>query len=216
MAESKKAMAEQHSHRLVGGQSSAWQRQERLDDAARLAIAQAEEAAGAAGLHHATSDLLLFALIGDDHAAPSRALLACGADPAAIRAEVARPPRTGGGSGRSPLNAAAREAVVLGVNEARRSGRERAGPGHLLLGVLQEGTGAGVRAIKRQGVSLTALRDAVNGQIDEHDLFRSSQVDQLVAELLERVESIVVCPGCAIRLPAGFNYCYRCGAKIGD
>ena len=61
--------------------------------------------------------------------------------------------RADGGSERSPLSGAAREAVVLGVNEARRAGTEHAGTGHLLLGLLEEGTGAGVRSIKRQGVS---------------------------------------------------------------
>jgi ATP-dependent Clp protease ATP-binding subunit ClpA len=209
-------MAEQRPHRIVGGQSSAWQRQERLDDGARLAIEQAEEAAGAAGLRHATSDLLLFALIGDDHAAAARALQSRGVDPAAIRAQIKLPTRVEGVSGWSPLGAAAREAVVLGVNEARRAGRERAGVDHLLLGLLQEGTGAGVRAIKRQGVSLSALREAVKSQTDERDLYHVSQIDQQVAELLERVGSTVVCPRCAIKLPEGFTYCYRCGARIGD
>jgi ATP-dependent Clp protease ATP-binding subunit ClpA len=209
-------MAEQRPRRIVGGQSSAWQRQERLDDGARLAIEQAEEAAGAAGLRYATSDLLLFALIGDDHAAAARALQSCGVDPAAIRAQIKLPTRAEGVSGRSPLGAAAREAVVLGVNEARRAGRERAGVDHLLLGLLQEGTGAGVRAIKRQGVSLSALREAVGSQTDERDLYHVSQIDQLVAELLERVGSTVVCPRCANELPEGFTYCYRCGARIGD
>jgi ATP-dependent Clp protease ATP-binding subunit ClpC len=209
-------MAEQRPRRLVGGQSTAWQRQERLDEAARLAIEQAEAAAGTAGLRQATSDLLLFALIGDHSAAASRALRACGADPEAIRAQVQLPARADVGAGRVPLSAAAREAVVLGVNEARRAGREQAGTGHLLLGLLQEGTGTAVSAMKRLGVSLSALREAVNSQTDEGVLYRTSQIDQLVAELLERVESTVVCPRCAIRLPEGFTYCYRCGAKIGD
>jgi ATP-dependent Clp protease ATP-binding subunit ClpA len=210
-------MAEQYTRRLVGN-PTAWQSQERLTPAARRAVEWAEETAGARGLRRATPDLLLYALIIDDQTVPSRALLACGGDPAAIRSDLDRrsTSRADGGSERSPLSDAAREAVVLGVNEARRAGAEHAGTGHLLLGLLEEGTGAGVRSIKRQGVPLAALRDAVNSLTDEdeNDVAYSAEVDQILAELLERVSTVLACPRCGITLPAGFNYCYRCGANL--
>ena len=185
------------------GSRGAWQSHERLGVPARRAVQRAETDAAARGLRQATPDILLLALLEEADGVPARARTAA----------------LEGGSPlheRSPLDAAAREGVILGVNEARRAGFEQAGAGHILLGVLEASTGAGVRLLARRGARLRTLRPLI------HELERLSGDDGAnlftltFAALLNHIGGTGACPRCHAPLHASFHYCYNCGASVGE
>jgi ATP-dependent Clp protease ATP-binding subunit ClpA len=72
------------------------------------------------------------------------------------------PGRTGGRrwgrSGHIPFTARAKKSLERGLRQAITLGDTRIGSEHLLLGVLDEGSGLGVRMLRDVGVELRALR----------------------------------------------------------
>jgi Clp amino terminal domain, pathogenicity island component len=187
---------------LLFGSRGAWQSQERLGLPARRAVQRAETDAAARGLSQATPDILLVALLEEADGVPARARTA---------ALDGGPPQRE----RSPLDAAAREGVILGVNEARRAGFEQAGAGHILLGVLEARTGTGARLLARRGARLRTLRPLV------HELERLSGDDGAnlftltFAALLNHVGGACACPRCRAPIHTSFHFCYNCGAAAG-
>jgi hypothetical protein len=116
---------------------------------------------------------------------------------------------------RSPLDAAAREGVILGINEARRAGFQQAGAGHILLGVLEARTGTGARLLARRGARLRTLRPLI------HELERLSGDDRAslftltFAALLNHLGGACACPRCRAPIHTSFHFCYNCGAAAG-
>jgi len=196
---------------IIGSQG-AWQGQDRLDEAARHAVQFAEALGAEYGQRQSAPDMLLLALLDDHDAVPARALLALDVELDAVGVELNRVVKRRGPplDGRSALDADAREAVILGVNEARRAGFNQAGTGHLLLGVLEART-PGARVLVRQGVAVGPLRDIVNeleqaGVLPDAHLFAAG-----FAKLLTRIGGGVTCPNCQAALHHSFHYCYNCG-----
>ncbi len=113
---------------IIGSQG-AWQGQDRLDEAARHAVQFAEALGAEYGQRQSAPDMLLLALLDDHDAVPARALLALDVELDAVGVEINRVVKRRGPplDGRSALDADAREAVILGVNEARRAGFNQAG-----------------------------------------------------------------------------------------
>jgi hypothetical protein len=62
------------------------------------------------------------------------------------------------GQGFGRFSPRARNVVIAAQNEARTSGNNGIGPGHLLLGLLSEPDGLAVKAIVRQGIALETVR----------------------------------------------------------
>jgi Clp amino terminal domain, pathogenicity island component len=188
---------------LLFGSRGAWQSHERLGVPARRAVQRAETDAAARGLRQATPDILLLALLEEADGVPARALSA---------ALEGGPPL----HERSPLDAAAREGVILGVNEARRAGFEQAGAGHILLGVLEARAGSGVRLLARRGARLRTLRPLI------HELERLSGdgganlFTLTFAALLNHIGGACACPRCCAPIHTSFHFCYNCGAAAGD
>ena len=147
---------------------------------------------------------------------PVRALIATGVQLGDVR-EVLSAALDGGPPlhERSPLDAAAREGVILGVNEARRAGFEQAGAGHILLGVLEARTGTGAQLLTRRGARLRTLRPLV------HELERLSGDDGAdlftltFAALLNHIGGACACPRCRAPIHTSFHFCYNCGAAAG-
>jgi ATP-dependent Clp protease ATP-binding subunit ClpA len=201
---------------LLFGSRGAWQSQERLGLPARRAVQRAETDAAACGLQQATPDILLLALLAETDGVPVRALIATGVQLGDVR-EALSAALDGGPPlhDRSPLDAAAREGVILGVNEARRAGFEQAGAGHILLGVLEARTGTGARLLARHGARLRTLRPLV------HELERLSGDDGAnlftltFAALLNHVGGACACPRCRAPIHTSFHFCYNCGAAAG-
>lgn len=198
------------------GPRSAWQGQERLNAAAHRAVHTAETMAATRGLRQASPDLLLLALIDESEGAAVHALAAIGIELSALRQALA-PEVTRPAAARdepSPLDAAAREAVILGVNEARRGGFEQAGSGHLLLGLLEARSGAGVRLLAQQGAALKTLRWVVHNLESAADGSGAALFAASFSDLLERVSGAGACPRCATATHSSFRYCYNCGAEL--
>jgi len=198
------------------GSRGAWQGGERLDDAARRVVQDAESLAASYGMRQATPDVLLRALVDDDGGAPARALAGAGGDVDALRVALDQTldRRADPLGGRSALDAGAREAVVLGINEARRAGAEQAGTGHLLLGLVAARAGKGVRRLVRQGADVTTLRPLVH-ELQE-DSAGGSATGALFAasfpRFLAQVGDATICATCGAPLHDSFHYCYTCGA----
>lgn len=200
------------------GSRGAWQGGERLDEEARHVVRYAESLAASYGLRQATPDALLRALIDDNAGAPARVLATAGVDVNAMRAYLdhdldrGAPPL----GGRSALDADAREAVVLGANEARRGNFEQAGSGHVLLGLVASRAGKGVRLVTRQGADVAALRPLVQ-QLQEGGGEGSATAALFVASFprfLAQVGGATTCPTCGVTLHSSFHYCYNCGARL--
>src|ERR671932_2515071 len=202
---------------LLFGARGVWQSHERLGVAARRAVQRAEADAAARGLRHTTPDILLLALLAETDGVPVRALIATGVQLGDVRESLSA--ALDGGPPlheRSPLDAAAREGVILGVNEARRAGFEQAGAGHILLGVLEARTGTGARLLAQRGARLRTLRPLI------HELERLSGDDGAnlftltFAALLNHIGGAGACPRCRAPIHTSFHFCYNCGAVAGD
>lgn len=198
------------------GMHGAWQGQERLTDEAHRAIHRAEAWGAARGLRQTPPDLLLLALVEEADSVPARALDATGADLDALRQALDASVRSCGPAlpGRVPLDADAREAVILGVNEARRDGFEQAGAGHLLLGVIEARAGKGARLLTRQGADLKTLRWVVHNLEQAGADGGSGLFSLAFSGLLERTGGARSCPRCHSATHTSFHYCYHCGASL--
>lgn len=198
------------------GTRGAWQGQERLGVAARRAVQRAEAEGAAREWRAATPDLLLLALLAEDDGVPSHALGMAGVEIAGLRDALGALTLADGDAwqDRAPLDEAAREGVILGINEARRGGFEQAGAGHLLLGVLEARSGRGARLLARRGARVSELR----GLVHDLELAGSDRgaafFARAFAALLEQIGGARVCPHCHVALHASFNACYNCGAEV--
>jgi len=61
----------------------------------------------------------------------------------------------------------ARQAVVLATEEARSRRHDAVGPEHLLMGILRDGGGLGIKMLERLQVSPQTLRDEVERVLSE-------------------------------------------------
>ncbi len=196
---------------IIGSQGG-WQGQDRLDEAARRAVQCAEALGAEYGQRQSVPDMLLLALLDDRDAVPARALIALDINLDAVGAEIGRVVKRRGSplDGRSALDADAREAVILGVNEARRAGFSQAGAGHVLLGILEART-PGARVLARQGAAVGPLRDIVNNLEQASGIPDAHLFVAGFARLLARVGGGMACPHCQALLHHSFHYCYNCG-----
>ncbi len=199
----------------VIGSRGAWQGAERLDEEARRLVQGAETLAASYGMRQATPDALLRALIDDDGGPLARVLVDAGVDVAAVRATLDQGLDRGSAplGGRSALDADTREAVVLGINEARRDGIDQAGAGHLLLGLVESRTGKGVRLLTRQGANLATLRSLVHDLNQEGGGAAAALFAASFPRFLAQVGGAVPCLACGAPLHDSFHYCYNCGAQ---
>lgn len=198
------------------GMRGAWQGQERLTAEAHRAVHRAEEMGAVWGLRQTPPDLLLLALIDAADSAAAHALAAIGIDLPALRQALEVEVKRGGEAleDRSPLDPAAREVVILGVNEARRAGFEQAGAGHLLLGILEARVGAGARLLARQGADLKTLRWVIHNLEQVTGDGGAALFAATFNTLLERIGGGGACPRCGAAAHASFHFCYNCGAAL--
>ncbi len=198
------------------GNSAAWQRQDRLRPDARRVIHRAESASAARGLSSAPPDALLLALLEDEDDAPRRLLAAAGIDVAGLHETLigAVPVRPHAVEGSVPLDDAAREAVVLGLNEARRMGLEQARAGHMILGIVEARTGTGARYLRRSGADLNRLRALVADAEEEAGGAADGPFQEGFTRLLATVGGSRRCAHCGALLHESFSYCYGCGGRI--
>jgi ATP-dependent Clp protease ATP-binding subunit ClpC len=127
---------------------------ERLTLPARQAVVQAQEAARAVGHEQIGTEHLLIALAGDPAGIATKALTALGISQDTVRRQVleasgVHPPAP---DASIPFTPEVKKALELSLREALSLGHTHIGTGHLLLGLITQGAGGGVRVLTRLGV----------------------------------------------------------------
>lgn len=135
---------------------------ERYTDRARKVITLAQEIARAEGSPEIDTEHLLLGLVQKDGGIASQALLIFGVEYDALRTAVlnnSNPTGTPAGSGNLSTSSGAKWVQELALVEGIRLGDNYVGTEHLLLGLIREGKGVGVRALKALGVELPWLKE---------------------------------------------------------
>jgi excisionase family DNA binding protein len=107
-----------------------------------------------------------------------------------------------------------KKVLELAANEAQSLGHSHVGTGHLLLGLIQEGGGIAVDALRRMGVDLEEARMQTIQVLDTPRTPYSSVSSGVLQSLLEEDEQAVTCSHCTTRCPNYFYYCFNCGYQL--
>jgi hypothetical protein len=135
----------------------------RFTPRAKAAVAAAQDAARDAHHQQISTQHLILGVLDDADALATRLLLAQGAKPAAVRAELDLPAGSGEKLELVPFDAGARKALELTFREALRLGHNYIGTEHMLLALLEveDGDGplhrAGVDKERMEGDLVTVL-----------------------------------------------------------
>ena len=202
---------------------------EQLDDDARAVLARAGDEASSLRHNYIGTEHLVLALLRAEDAI-SAVLTRSGVSAGGVRAEIERivGPGRSTGDGDLPLTPRAATAIDLARREAERLGRSSAGPGHLLLGLLDQVESVGAKVINRLGVDSVALRHLVHDCIDPPGAVASEAWPRTSPRPFEPL-----CPACRQPLLSGLDvrsvfvdqvddprwvdlaYCRACGTTIG-
>jgi ATP-dependent Clp protease ATP-binding subunit ClpA len=136
----------------------------RLTERTKRALLRAESHAARLGADSLAPEHILLSIVDDADTLAVRVIVALGADPARIRADlddpqasaIEHPPAV-------PVGPAARRSLDAALTEALQLGHNYIGTEHLLLGLLHEER----RALAGQGITLSAARDKVRDLINE-------------------------------------------------
>ncbi|WP_372494505.1 Clp protease N-terminal domain-containing protein [Actinoallomurus purpureus] len=136
---------------------------ERFTDTARRVVVHAQEEARALRHGHIGTEHLLLGLLRGDAGGAARALDAAGITLDAARRDVEE--LVGRGSrapdGDMPFTPRAKKVLELSLREALQLGDDYIRSEHILLGLMREPEGVGVRVLQRRGVDTLELRRGV-------------------------------------------------------
>jgi ATP-dependent Clp protease ATP-binding subunit ClpA len=142
---------------------------ERFTDTARRAVVHAREEARRLDHEHIGTEHLLLGLLHDDAEGSAQALGNVGVGLGTARAQVEELAGRGERvvAGEIPFTPRAKKVLELSLREALQLGHDYIGSEHILLGLLREGDGVGVQALRRceadsdevRRHALTLLRD---------------------------------------------------------
>src|ERR1700677_1627758 len=136
---------------------------ERYTDRARRVIVLAQQAARDLNHNWIGTEHLAIGLIGEGEGVAGQALIALGVTEAAVREAVVA--RIGIGQhepcGHIPFTPRLKKACELALRESLQLGCNYIGTEYLLLGMLREGDGTGVRALEECGPTLGDMRAKV-------------------------------------------------------
>lgn len=137
---------------------------------AKHAIVLAQEQAKAHHHHYIGPEHILLGTCGEAGGTGARLIEACGTDPDALAADLAGRllPASGEVPDRPPFTAGAKKVIELTARKARQLGHDQIGTGHLLPGVLIEGSGPAAEALAEAGLT---------GQRAEWELLRLAAAD---------------------------------------
>jgi ATP-dependent Clp protease ATP-binding subunit ClpA len=160
----------------------------KFTDAARRAMAYAQDEAHRLGHSFLGSEHLLLALSWQPTSGAGRVLAASGVDAprlrAAVEEQLASVPPAAEEIGLTPRLRAAFEAAV---EAARTNGQDFVGTAHLLSGLLSEPSAFAVLALGRTGADLPALLAAVGAALPEGDNAPSSPANATYRDLADRL-----------------------------
>jgi excisionase family DNA binding protein len=168
---------------------------------------------------------LLLGLIKEREGIAGRVLSSLGVDLEQVRSRVEA--ITGKGDRVTPskggLTPRAKKVIELAVDEARHMYHHYIGTEHLLLGMLREGEGIGVKILQGMGLTreqigkqtLEIIRQT-QGYPDEESVAEPSYgpVPEQASALLAEGEEGLTCERCGARSPSYFQYCFNCGQRL--
>lgn len=156
---------------------------ERFTDRARRVVVLAQEEARAMRHHHIGTEHVLLSLIreSDDH----------GVDLETVREFVRREAGVGDvspGDAHLPFTPRMKKVLELSLREALQLRHAHISSEHLLLGLLREGQGRGVRALEASGADLTAIRRRVLDRLSREQRPRETTEDPDIVQRLAKIQ----------------------------
>jgi ATP-dependent Clp protease ATP-binding subunit ClpC len=144
---------------------------ERFTDAARRVVVLAQEEARQLGNNYIGTEHLLLGLVHEGSGEAARAMADAGLTLDRVREQVrvlvGRPEDDPKPSGHIPFTPRAKTVMELALREALRLRHRYLGTEHLLLGLLQEGKGVAIEALRGLGTDPGELRRAVLAELGE-------------------------------------------------
>ena len=135
---------------------------ERFTDQARQVLVLAQEEARRLNHGFIETEHLLLGLVRQGDGLAAQVLVARGVTLEAVRDEVERiNPAGSTPPGSPPFTSRAKKVLQLSLRESLQLGHNYIGTEHMLLGLLREGEGTGVRVLVSLGVDLSTIRQQV-------------------------------------------------------
>ncbi len=136
---------------------------ERFTDRSRRVLVLAQEEARLLGHSFIGTEHILLGLIGEGHGVAAITLDALGISLEAARETVVEMIGTSGtpGAGSPPFTPRAKKVLELSLRESLVYGHQYIGTEHLLLGLVREGEGGGVRVLASLGADSDRVRERV-------------------------------------------------------
>jgi ATP-dependent Clp protease ATP-binding subunit ClpC len=133
---------------------------ERFTDSARRVVVYAQEEARLLDHDYIGTEHVLLGLLHEDTEAAYESLTTAGVGLDAARTEVEETVGRGPAEaeGNIPFTPRAKKVLELSLREALQLGHNYIGSEHVLLGLLREGEGAGVRVLEKLDADFTELR----------------------------------------------------------
>ncbi|MDN3351204.1 Clp protease N-terminal domain-containing protein [Actinomadura sp. DC4] len=155
---------------------------ERFTGRARQAVVAAQEEARLLGAGRTGTEHLLLGLLHERGGVAAKALEYFGVGVEAARAqvhEIAEPERQPF-AGHIPFSPQAKKALDLSLREARELAHDDIEPEHILLGLIGEGEGAGVRILAKLGADPGRVRAQMIQLLGGHPVVEAVRPDALV------------------------------------
>jgi ATP-dependent Clp protease ATP-binding subunit ClpA len=136
---------------------------ERFTDRARRVVVLSQEEARALDHNYIGTEHILLGLIGEGEGVAAHALAASGVTLEAARSRVEQEVGRGDStpSGHIPFTPSAKRLLELSLRQALALGHSHIGTEHVLLGLLEEGSGTGCQVLVALGASPEELRSRV-------------------------------------------------------
>jgi ATP-dependent Clp protease ATP-binding subunit ClpA len=141
---------------------------ERFTEGARQVVVRAQEEAARLEHGYIGTEHLLLALIGDEDGLAGRVLASLDVSVEPCRAVVARLVGAGDNAlpGQLPFTSRVRTVLELSLREALSLKHDHIATEHVLLGLIREGQGVGIRLLLDLGVDPASVRAAVFAQAE--------------------------------------------------
>lgn len=143
---------------------------ERFTDRARRVVVLAQDEARTLNHDYIGTEHMLLALIAEGEGIAAKTLDSAGVVSTDVRAKIAEIIGLGqqSPSGHIPFTPRSKRVLELGLRSALRLGHNYIGTEHLLLGLIDEGDGVGIKILAELGVDPSKLRAAVIMQIGQY------------------------------------------------
>jgi signal transduction histidine kinase len=169
---------------------------DRFTKKARRVLNLAQEEAKRLNHNYIGTEHLLLGMLGEESSLAAQVLLAQRVDLAAVRQRLIQTVGVGERpyAGKPALAPRAKRVIELAVEMARQLGHQYIGSEHLLLGLLQEGEGMGVKVL-HEFITTDALVAQFIQTLSLHNVVPSDVRMKRVLAVLERQQDVLSTPG---------------------